>query len=535
MTTPTPTRTSNSNSNNNNTNTPATPHLTTPYRNRTPPGSRYSSTTQPYAMLPVYQTATPHSPPFFKDNRKKSKHGTITSQWSDRYTFSDTTTLLRDDLRLTDSAIDRLVENMRRWISTQILEPLVYSIDAVDAELEDRNWCHLTCANYDSLHNAAEALTAAATVASANVGSGIGSGNTGNTMGFASAPASGFGLSAPGSSFLGGGFGSGGTTTGPTGFGTSSASTAPSFGGLASRLGPTNANPDPPTTTTMGGFGGFGSSLGQSIPTNNQPQTPQNLADLSQTYAQDPLSKIRLKLEVYLALPNCPSRAYLLNRIRALARGGVLGAYRWDSGIRDWFTTGRLGFGGSGNEGSGLLGSGGVGGSSGINSNIGSGGSGLGSHNTSEFDANPTDTQILFHLVCTYLDLITPGASLEANGGRPFSFRHILHCDATPSTDPCETEAPLVIKQETLVPPYFVLLINPARPGRPAFTCIEESAGRPHRDHLFQILGGFFLLARREFSGYLGLLHVDAHHFGMDLILSGLNAEALEIDHNPLT
>ncbi|KAJ1911468.1 hypothetical protein IWQ60_010119 [Tieghemiomyces parasiticus] len=381
-----------------------------------------------FPPLPAYQTASPHSPPYFKDHtRAKSKHNKNPSAWHEAYRFVDARDVLHDELHVSDVDLDQLTENMRRWISVRILEPLVHSIDTVDAELRNQGLGHLTCSEFDSLQTVAQTVTAAAALAP----------SAASATAAPVAPTPGFGASFGGST----------------------------WGAVASRP-----------------------ALGA-----NQNAPPTTLADLAtQRFAHEPLAKIRLKLEVYLAVPNHPSRRYVIDRVRALASGGVMAAYRWSAD--DHVVSKSLG-------------------SLSLVSNAPS--VSMMSHTTTAATASsaaangsrdPSDAQLIFHLVCSYLDLISPGASLEANAGRPFSFRYAVQCDVSP--DPRQT---LQIKQVDRNPPRFVVLAQPQ-------TCLETA---PRRDSQFQAWIVFFLLARTRNDGYLGLLNVNAGNFGMDLLLAG--------------
>ncbi|KAJ1968025.1 hypothetical protein H4R34_006324 [Dimargaris verticillata] len=230
-----------------------------------------------------------------------------------------------------------------------------------------------------------------------------------------------------------------------------------------------------PTTTL--GFGGpmtassYGAMGASSAANGTKPQT---LADLAARYGSDTLVKTRLKLEMYLAVPNCPSRQYVIERIRALAMSGVVASYNSEGGAREVTLDG-------------------------------------GSTKPWTSPPYPTDAQLLFHLFCAYMDLITPGASLEANGGRPFSFRYVVQADQEPN--PNQT---LQIKQFARPPSHFAVLYERV--------CYEVPV---RRDSLFFAVATFLLLAKEKEAGYLGLLNVNTKSVRLDLLTSRLSINSL--------
>ncbi|KAJ1963611.1 hypothetical protein IWQ62_003160 [Dispira parvispora] len=360
------------------------------------------------APLGLYQTATPNSPPHFKDSRKKGKHTGDQGTWLDQYTFCDESQLFYKELQLSPSDVDQLTENMRRWLSAQLLGPLIHTIDLVDEQFNQHGLGKLTCAKFNSLDTTVNPLTVATA------------------------------MSRPPMS-----------TVAPT----------PGFvsGGLGNR----------PTLST--GLGNWGTTNRTNTTSTVPPplNTPQNLTELSTFYPNDPLVKIRLKLEPYLAIPGGVSRAYIIHRIRTLARGAILAEYQWDQG-------------------------------------------GPNPSNNKPWNNNlPTDSQLMFHIFCAYMDLITPGVALEVNQGRPFSFKFVVPTEGQP-----DSGMPFQIKQVEKKPPYFVVLYNSV--------CYEMVN---KRDNLFHTLIAFLLLARQVNSGYLGLLNVNGNGFGMDILLAGTNLE----------
>jgi len=116
----------------------------------------------------------------------------------------------------------------------------------------------------------------------------------------------------------------------------------------------------PVSSFTMGSTGGmFGSQ-------NQIKAQPKNLIDFIQLYGDNPITQERIKLEKCLMIGDYHCRGYIIERIKTLARGGCLAAYRWDSGS-DW--NGKA-------------------------------------WNQERF---PTDAEIILHLFCSYMDFQMPG------------------------------------------------------------------------------------------------------------------------------
>ncbi|KAJ1659973.1 hypothetical protein IWQ61_001037 [Dispira simplex] len=367
-----------------------------------------SSSSSYLTPLGLYQTAMPNSPPHFKDSRKKGKHTGDQGTWLDQYTFCDESQLFYKELQLTPSDVDQLTENIRQWLSAQILGPLIHTIDLVDEQFNQHGLGRLTCAKFNSLDTTVNPLTVA------------------TAMSRPSVTTTGTGTVAPTPGFVGGGLGNRSTLS--MGLGN---------WGTANR---TNTTAVPPPINP-----------------------PQNLTELSTSYPNDPLVQIRLKLEPYLAIPGGVPRAYVIHRIRTLAHGAVLAEYQWDQG-------------------------------------------GPNPSNNKPWDNNlPTDSQLVFHIFCAYMDLITPGVALEVNQGRPFSFRFVVPTEGQP-----DSGMPFQIKQVEKKPPYFVILYN-----KVCYEMVNK------RDNLFHTLLAFLLLARQVNSGYLGLLNVNGNGFGMDILLAG--------------
>ncbi|KAJ1973639.1 hypothetical protein H4R35_004015 [Dimargaris xerosporica] len=373
-------------------------------------------------FIGAYQTAPPNSPPYFKDTGKKGKHAKHPDKLMDKYTPDDVGTLLVNTLHLSPMDLDQLAENTRRWFSAHILEPLVTTIQTVDDALLANGLEHLSCAKFNSLQQTPGALAMATATLKPP--------HTAMNPAVVATPGFGAGM-----------FGNAAKPTSTLGFGGS---------------------------TTTSSYGGMSASSATSS------TKPQTLTELAARYGSDMLVKTRLKLEMYLAVPNCPSRQYVIDRIRTLAISGVVASYTSDGGAQEVTLDG-------------------------------------GGTKPWTSPPYPTDAQLLFHLFCAYMDLITPGASLEANGGRPFSFRYIVQADQEP--DPNQT---LQIKQFARPPSHFAVLYERV--------CYEVPM---RRDSLFFAVATFLLLAKEKEAGYLGLLNVSTKSVGLDLLTSRLSINSL--------
>ncbi|XP_035435051.2 transmembrane protein 209 [Spodoptera frugiperda] len=95
---------------------------------------------------------------------------------------------------------------------------------------------------------------------------------------------------------------------------------------------------------------------------------------------------------------------YVVQRIRELARGGCLSAYRWNGGGSDWD------------------------------------------------DSKPTDAELVMHLLATYLDAALPAAGCA----RPFSAAHVSRAPALPPRGP----GALAVRCVAPRPPHYALVLG---------------------------------------------------------------------------
>ncbi|KAI8803413.1 cytochrome B561, N terminal-domain-containing protein [Cladochytrium replicatum] len=178
-------------------------------------------------------------------------------------------------------AIEEWSENMRKWLGTKLLLPLMERIDRVDSTFRENGFEHLNCRR--PAQNIIPAM---------NVTAGVGLGSTGGSGG--------------------GPFGTFGATGGSNFMGKSAGS------GLGKSFGTGMVQPAAPTN-----------------------QVPQTLFELNQRFGDNPFVQERLKLESYLQMPDYQDcRGYIIERIYALAKGGYLAAFHWSAGGswegRDW-------------------------------------------------------------------------------------------------------------------------------------------------------------------------------------------------------
>jgi hypothetical protein len=174
------------------------------------------------------------------------------------------------------------------------------------------------------------------------------------------------------------------------------------------------------------------------------PQTPQtSLSEYMSKNPQNPYVQERFKLEEYMNVLGCTSREYLVQRIKALAEGDCLGNFVWNGGskwkAKEW---------------------------------------------TAEL---PTDSQIIIHMFCTYMDSMMPRFQV----GKPFTSRHFVVFPQ--SLDKVKTS--VVIYQPHVHPPHFEGYANK--------NVIEVVQGR---NNLFMALVIFIYNVKTHLDGYLDQL-----------------------------
>ncbi|ORX60815.1 hypothetical protein BCR36DRAFT_314656 [Piromyces finnis] len=186
---------------------------------------------------------------------------------------------------------------------------------------------------------------------------------------------------------------------------------------------------------------------------------PKNLIDFIQLYGDNPLTQERIKLEKCLMIGDYHCRGYIIERIKTLARGGCLAAYRWDSGS-DW--NGKA-------------------------------------WNQERF---PTDAEIILHLFCSYMDFQMPGQ------GSSNAFTNDYYVSKDGKHSPYLEH--IQIKQVEKYPPRYSFI---------ARGCIWGVY--PKRNNLFQTICLFLYFFKLEHSGYLSLFNLDTK--GIELLSQVLN------------
>lgn len=206
--------------------------------------------------------------------------------------------------------------------------------------------------------------------------------------------------------------------------------------------------------------GSFGSTGGMFGTQNQIKAQPKNLIDFIQLYGDKPLTQERIKLEKCLMIGDYHCRGYIIERIKTLARGGCLAAYRWDSGS-DW--NGKA-------------------------------------WNQERF---PTDAEIILHLFCSYMDFQMPG---QGSNNNKFTNDYYVSKDGKHSP----YLEHIQIKQVEKYPPRYSFI---------ARGCIWGIY--PKRNNLFQTICLFLFFFKLEHSGYLGLFNLDTK--GIELLSQVLN------------
>ncbi|KAI9015568.1 cytochrome B561, N terminal-domain-containing protein [Hyaloraphidium curvatum] len=308
------------------------------------------------------------------------------------------------DLGAGPDVSDEAIERMRRWLSTMIFEPLAAVINEVDTSLEAEGLAHLTTRSAYLAYPALDLL-------------GIVDLNK---------------------------------------------------GGLK-MLAPNAAPPPAPSLATSlfqpkpSAFGGFFQSTASQQPA----QKPGSLGALYTARPNDPIVRKRLLLELYLTLPATEtfsrfSRDYIVARIRDLAVGSMLSAFRWDGGGA---------FGGE------------------------------------EWTRQrPTDAELVLHCLLTFLDIQIQMAGIAVTSLTPFTSKFFVPPDGKP--DPTRS---VQIRQSSRAPPQFNLVLHGTR--------VVE--GPAKRQNLFSTLALFVRHVAQESAGWLGLLYLGAPEINLLQVYSG--------------
>jgi len=167
---------------------------------------------------------------------------------------------------------------------------------------------------------------------------------------------------------------------------------------------------------------------------------------LSQQALMNEWNKERHRLERYVKVLGSSSREYIVQRIRELAQGSCLAAFRWDGGgtwkEKEW---------------------------------------------TSEM---PTDSQIVVHLFCTFMDdQMLP----DPQGSKTFTSKHFVVFPQTADS----SKSNVILYQRHRYPPHFELVS--AHPT-------ETWAVMQGRNNLFHSLILLAYCVKTKFAGYLGQL-----------------------------
>ena len=150
----------------------------------------------------------------------------------------------------------------------------------------------------------------------------------------------------------------------------------------------------------------------------------------------------RERIAQYFDVPGSTSREYVEHRVRELARGTCLGAYRWNGGgewqRRAW---------------------------------------------SSEL---PSDAQIVMHVFCTYMNMLLPMTA--ADDTAPFVRAHV----ATSPLTPQKLHSSLMLYQAQLHPPHYDVLLNKYLVPLPRGA-----------SNLFDALSVFVYCVQKERDGFL--------------------------------
>lgn len=170
---------------------------------------------------------------------------------------------------------------------------------------------------------------------------------------------------------------------------------------------------------------------------------------------QEQLMKERMRLEKYLNLMGCASREYLVKRIKALASGSYISAFVWDGG-GEW-------------------------------------------KNQKWTTELPTDSQIIIHLFCTYMDeLLSNDNSMFSQD--LFTRYHYVRYPANPD----KVHSNAKIYQSQIHPPHFNVIV-----GKETWHILRG------RNNLFQALVLFLWYIKENWKGFLHQTYLGTPSIGL--------------------
>eukprot|EP01114_Cavostelium_apophysatum_P013542 TRINITY_DN3300_c0_g2_i2.p1 TRINITY_DN3300_c0_g2~~TRINITY_DN3300_c0_g2_i2.p1 ORF type:complete len:244 (+),score=60.69 TRINITY_DN3300_c0_g2_i2:292-1023(+) len=173
------------------------------------------------------------------------------------------------------------------------------------------------------------------------------------------------------------------------------------------------------------------------------------------TDPQNEIIKERHRLEKFIKVRNSTSREYVVQRIKDLSEGSFMKNFRWNGG-RNW----------------------------------------------KDREWTPellTDSHILMHLFCTFMDSLLPED--QASGGKPFTNKYFVFGD-----NPERVKSQVAIHLRPNFPPHFEVVC-----GNPPETWAVHSG----KDNLFQTLVLFVYYCSTNLHGYLGQVLLSNKNIGL--------------------
>ena len=206
--------------------------------------------------------------------------------------------------------------------------------------------------------------------------------------------------------------------------------------------------------------------------TNPLPTTTAFTYAQPQALDQNELYKDRNRFEKYVRVAGVTSREYVVQRLRELAHGDFMAAFRWNGGgswkTKDW---------------------------------------------TPEL---PTDTQIVLHLWSCFMDdMLTFD---QNNNNYAFSSRYVIAAPDTPDT----RKSSVIIYQKHIHPPHLeVVVYNSERlDDKKAMSFNETWPVFQGRNNLFQTLVLFIYYVNTNMSGYLGQISLSSKQLKLTEVIS---------------
>jgi len=201
----------------------------------------------------------------------------------------------------------------------------------------------------------------------------------------------------------------------------------------------------------------------------------------------------RIALDMFLDVAGCTSPDYVEERIRELARGGCLSAYSWDASNRR-------------SRGLDIP-------ADGSNSHLD------GWRSNYRRGQMPSDSQIIMHIFCTYMDLsLLPdyNSPSQRSFPRPFTTRYFVRIPDHPFQ---HKDLDMCIHQQSIAPPHFEVVHSTGQASRSVEEAYDVWPIIHGARNIFHALSLFIFCSKKRHNGFLGPIYIGSRSIDLLSIL----------------